>query len=242
MPIDDKRLEIMLRQLKEDALPDSQDIMRGAIVNGILSAFPVGGDAVKSLIEGKATRNINRRIIELFHEMREQLQEIEDSIPDENYFGSEEFQTLLALGIEQLKTTHDEGKRKMVADALANSGSAEFISDDKEQYVRILRDLSPADAGTLRELASIHERTSGSAGLTMHGGGTTSSLARLTALGLVDESFKAPAPRTDQRQPPPREYQISADGRRFIQFTSGGANNKENLDANATVSKSEESS
>ena len=54
--------------------------------------------------------------------MRKRIEEVRDRIPDAAFYGSEEFQTLLALGQEQLWTTHDKRKLKLLAAALANAG------------------------------------------------------------------------------------------------------------------------
>ena len=118
----------------------------------------------------------------------------------------------------------------MLANALANSGSTEFRSDDKEQYIRIVRDLSPSDLSMLHDLAPRYERASAEGysnlGFTMVDGKSLPSLARLTALGLVDESFKTPGnapyvPYGDTTtKPVARDYQISPGGRRFIRFLS----------------------
>jgi hypothetical protein len=82
------------------------------------------GSAIQSLVDGKAHRNVERRWIQLFVDLKDQLEKIRDSIPHESYYNSEEFQTLLALAYEQLWTTHDREKLRMLAAALANSGSA----------------------------------------------------------------------------------------------------------------------
>ena len=72
-----------------------------------------------------------------------------DRIPDADFYGSEEFQTLLALAQEQLWTTHDKKKLKMLAAALTNSGTEQFRNDDKELMLRALRAVSPNDLETL---------------------------------------------------------------------------------------------
>jgi hypothetical protein len=173
--------------------------------------------------------------VQLFEEMRLRLEEIRDSVPDEDYFGSEEFQALLTLAIEQLQTTHDQAKRKILAAALANSGSEDFhIDADKEQYVRTLRDLSPGDLDVLARLApqfvpydhlpQIRKNAAES---------ELCSLSRLAALGLVAETLTAkPAPPGGGSdgfikwvtQLPDRQHQISGYGQRFLKFLSDDSN------------------
>jgi hypothetical protein len=111
MPVDDP-LDVRIRQYEEAT---NLSIQRGgldAAIAGILSLFPIGGACIQSLLFDKAQRNNNQRVLELFTEMRERLEEIKALIPDQEYFGSEEFQTLLALALEQIQTTHDRTKRK----------------------------------------------------------------------------------------------------------------------------------
>jgi hypothetical protein len=111
--------------------------------------MPGIGSAIQSLLEGKARQNVDRRWLELFIEMRKRIEEVRDLIPDVTFYGSEEFQTLLALAQEQLWTTHDKGKLHLLATALANSGTEGFQNDDKESMVRVLRAMSPTDVKNL---------------------------------------------------------------------------------------------
>ena len=68
--------------------------------------------------------------------IRKQIDAIRESIPDDSVYGSEEFQTVLALAQEQLWTTHDREKLRLLAAALAHSGAKEFQADDKELMLR----------------------------------------------------------------------------------------------------------
>lgn len=237
MPLDEP-IEVLLRQLGEDAGLDGNDFLRATIISGLLSGFPIAGPVIDNLIRNKAARNVNRRIVELFVEMGNRLREIKDSIPDVDYFGSEEFQTLLTLAIEQLQTSHDEAKRKMLAAALANSGSTGFSGDpDKEQYVRTLRDLSPVDLDTLTRLAPQSVPHPHISEVRNAPDTILCSLSRLTALGLVAESLTPkrppPAPGWNSAdaaraffamatQLPDRGHRISDYGQRFLKFPSAG--------------------
>jgi hypothetical protein len=227
MPVDDP-LDVRLRQLKEDAAFETDRDFGDAAISAILDVFPIGGAAIGSLIKGRANRNVRRRIIQLFEEMRKRLDEIQALVPDEEFFGSEEFQTLLALAIQTLQTTRDENKRRMLANALANSGSAAFSGDaDKEQYIRTLRDLSPIDIGRLKLLRERATRRN-------LRGDILSSFSRLISLGLVTESLvgkpRPPVPGGREAaarafvematQLPDRRYEISDYGRRLLEFLS----------------------
>src|SRR6202789_1214493 len=150
MAIDDKPTVVILRQMKNDLDGDIDRDLRNATTAGVLALIPGVGAAIQSLLDGKARQNVERRWVRLFADLQERIEAIHDSIPDDNYYGSEEFQTLLALAYQHLLTTHDREKLKMLADALANSGSTAFQEDEKEQYVHILRALSVGDIRALR--------------------------------------------------------------------------------------------
>ena len=224
MATDDNPIEVRLQQLKEGLDSDVEHDLSGATIAGILSLIPGIGSAIQSLVDGKARRNVEQRWIQLFADLKAHLEEIRDSIPDENYYGSEEFQTLLALAYEQLLTTHDREKLRMLAAALANSGSAPFQADDKELMIRALRNLSPSDIKNLD-----HEYLKNWFPLTKrieYGADVLGSLSRLTSSGLVIERFLRPNPNAGNEQqlrslldsPPWRAFQLSPFGERFLTF------------------------
>lgn len=226
MAIANDSIEVRLQQLKEGLDSDIERDLGGATVAGILSLIPGIGAAIQSLVDGRAQRNVERRWIQLFADLKAHLKEIRDSIPDESYYGSEEFQTLLALAYEQLWTTHDREKLKMLATALANSGSAPFQADDKELMIRALRDLSPSDIKNLD-----HEYLKNWLPLTKrieYGADVLGSLSRLASSGLVIEKFLRPNPNAVDEQrlrslldsPPWRAFQLSPFGERFLQFVA----------------------
>jgi SHS2 domain-containing protein len=118
-------------------------------VRATVAAIPYAGGAILELWNGRAQRRSQERLNAVFEEMKKHLESTSAERVNQAYFDSEEFQTLLYLIIERLHTTHDAEKLKMFGDALANSGKTEFASDDKETFVRILRDLSAKDIQTL---------------------------------------------------------------------------------------------
>ena len=134
--------------------------------------------------------------MQLFADLKEDVEKIRDSIPDQNYYVSEEFQSLLAQAYQQLIETHDSAKLKMLAAALANSGNAAFKADDKEVYMRVLRSLSAFDLQTLNDA-----RLKGWSPYTHeihYSPEVLSSLSRLTGQGLVLEKLK---PRVSSEEP-----------------------------------------
>jgi hypothetical protein len=174
------------------------DDLSAMTVAGILSLIPGVGAAIQNLFDGRARSNVERRWLELFIEMRKRIEEVRDRIPDVAFYGSEEFQTLLALAQEQLWTTHDKKKLKFLAAALANSGTEHFRNDDKELMLRALRAVSPSDLETLN-----HQNLKGWLPLTKrieYAPDILGSLSRLASQGLVMEKFLRPNPNTTDEQ------------------------------------------
>lgn len=225
MSIDDP-IEVHLESLKHDLNAGIQSGIIGPTAAGILSLIPGVGAAIQSLLDGRAKDNVQRRWIELFAEMKKRIEEIRASIPDDAFYSSEEFQTLLALAQEQLWTTHDKEKLRMLAVALANSGAEEFRDDDKELMLRALRAISPNDLKTLN-----HENLKGWSPLTKrfeYSPEILGCLSRLASLGLVTEKFLRPDPNTIDEQKLSsllkfgawRTFQLSSLGQRFLLFVA----------------------
>ncbi len=149
MTIDDP-IEVRLQEIKGNVDADITLDLGGATVAGILSLIPGVGAAIQNLLDGRARASFEQRWLELFTDFRTRIEEIRAFIPDESYFGSEEFQTLLFLVLQQLITTHDRKKLRLLADALANSGTASFQGEEnKELFIRLIRDLSVHDISAL---------------------------------------------------------------------------------------------
>jgi hypothetical protein len=85
-----------LQQAKEGLDADIGRDLAGTTIAGILSLIPGIGSAIQSLVDGKGHRNVARRWIQLFVDRKAQLEKLRASVPDESYYGSEKFQTLLA--------------------------------------------------------------------------------------------------------------------------------------------------
>lgn len=244
MPIDDDPLDISLRQVRQELESDIERDLSLASCAAVLCLIPGIGSAIQSLLDGKAQRNVERRWVQLFVDLKERLDQIRDDIPDDEYYASEEFQTILALTYQEILTTHDREKLRLLATALANSGREKFREEDKEQLVRTLRDLSPRD---IRTLAVLKPRPHGwidnpPAWLRLTREKWRNpieedlcSLTRLVGLGLVTEGLEGTPPpsggsgseRIDAEQrfryalephAPVRVFQISPYGIRFISF------------------------
>ena len=217
MAIDDP-VEVHLEQARQNLDSDITRDLGGATVASILSLIPGVGAAIQSMLDSEARTRMEQRLLELFIDLKARIEQIRSLIPDQNYYGSEEFQTLLFLALQQLVTTHDRKKRKLLADALANSGATPFQDDDKELYLRLVRDLSVRDIATLgdsRLLSSI----SPEAHIT-YTADEIAQLSRLAGMGLLIEQHI-----TGWGGGPPgigndRHYQIAELGRSLLRFIS----------------------
>ncbi|MGP0074943.1 MAG: hypothetical protein ACLPWF_23785 [Bryobacteraceae bacterium] len=155
MAIDDP-VAIAIQQARDDAaersyLP-SRLIRLGAsgALEAALVQFPFVSQIMTTLVAGSPIR-FEERFLVVAEELEKQQKRIECKIPDTGYYRSEEFQTLIGLILERLHTTHDREKLKMFGHALANSGCSDFRDDDKEQIIRVLRDLSPHELEALSD-------------------------------------------------------------------------------------------
>ncbi len=88
------------------------------------------------------------------------------------------------LLIEKLHTTHDQAKLKVFGDALANSGKMDFKDDDKELYVRLIRDLSTDDILSLQDWRL---QSSYSSSPNTHSAMEIARFSRLAGMGLLVE-------------------------------------------------------
>jgi hypothetical protein len=240
MAIDDP-VEIALRQTREEIEAESYLPARlaklglSAALASQLARWPFIVQILTSLLSNASTR-LERRLLVVAEELNAQQKRIEDKIPDMRYYESEEFHSLLSLVMERLNTTHDEEKLRIFGDALANSGSAVFVNDDREEYIRTLRELSLKDLRVLNDpklkawTPLLHE--------IKYDPEILSSLARLEGMGLVLQHLKIKTPRgttgsahidaevwLNERltTPPIRTYSLSPFGTRFLEFISNGS-------------------
>jgi hypothetical protein len=148
MAIDDK-LEKILDEYEREAIATPG----GLTIDAAINAIPLVGSSIAALISGKAQERVRRRTVDVFSAMKEEIESVEEQAIHKEFFESEEFQTLLALTIEQLQTTHDREKLKMLGKGLAHSGFKVFGNESrKELFVRSLRDLTPVHIGLMTSL------------------------------------------------------------------------------------------
>jgi hypothetical protein len=82
--------------VREDLEGGIDSDLGSAAVAGLLHLISGVGSAIQSLMDGKAKQNVEPRWLEVFVKHRKRIEEISDFIPDEAFYSSEEFQTLLA--------------------------------------------------------------------------------------------------------------------------------------------------
>jgi hypothetical protein len=216
-------------------------------LDAALSLVPFIGSPILSLMNDLAGQRLHKRIVEMFSTMKELIEEVDEGKINVDYFKSEEFQTLLFLGFEQLRTTHDKEKQSLLAHALTNSGVNEFSSEErKELFVRTLRDLSPSHIRVLKELMPPERLRNLRPDVWPTRDGPTGEelaiLQQLTAHGLVEESLtvdehrslRGPRYGTNWSEneiiraikeyvnvPPERRFRLNSFGMDFLRFVGG---------------------
>ncbi len=164
---------------------DTKSYVGKESVNAAIAAIPYVGGSILSVTGDIATKRFRERTIEMFTIMRDQVAAIGEDRLEKDYFQSEDFQTLLFLAWEQLRTTHDKKKIRMLATGLSNSGNRDFTSETrKELFFRIIRDLSPLQVAYLQgmhRLIEVKNPDEEAQGI----------YASLAAHGLVTERFES---------------------------------------------------
>ncbi len=219
-------LNTEIQQYQKDSETTIQDIT----LRGIIAGIPFVGGLIAEIFNGLAQQRQQERLNNVFDALRNRLHELGQEKIDRSVFKSEEFQTFLFLLLERLQTTHDAEKLRQFGNALSNAGSLEFSDDAKEDYIRILRDLSRRDLTTLDDF--------GLKGWTPHtreihySADVLVSLSRLQGMGLVIGNLKPKSVNQVSNspteiaqiisdmisQPPPIQYSLSTLGERFLRF------------------------
>jgi hypothetical protein len=232
MSIDDK-LEKTIGNLSDQ---EKLDVLEETLF-ALIAAIPMIGGSINSLLTGVAKHRVIERATEVFSAVKERLEQVEESKIDRAFFESEEFQTLLTLVLEQLQSSHDKAKMRMLSAALVNSGMKEFsVESRKELFLRILRDLAPNHLQALNSLLPSTQRflEAGSSLWPTNsnpGGEALAVLQSLAAKGLVNETLKydrqisldvSPASIKNLKkyleEAPSRVFKINSFGLEFLRF------------------------
>src|ERR1700722_17600688 len=119
-------------------------------MSALIASIPYAGSAINSILSGRAQRQMHERVTDVFEAFKESVEQMQEEKIDKGFFESDEFLTLFTLMLEQIQTTHDKTKLKMLATGLANSANTDFASNSgKELFIRILRDLAPEHVSLL---------------------------------------------------------------------------------------------
>jgi hypothetical protein len=224
-------LAVEIKSYKDDAEISIQKIAMRSTV----AAIPFAGGAMLEIFDGLAQRRMQDRLNAVFDEMKNRLDQLGEEKIDQEFFRSEEFQTLLFLLLERLHTTQEKERLRVFGDALANSSSSDFRSDDKEQYVRVLRELSLSDLNVLRNKL-LKGWTPHIADAVNYPADVMVSLARLQGMGLVLDRLSAESATVGAldlqmlmqnlvTQPPKKIFYLSVFGERFLKFISDASRN-----------------
>jgi hypothetical protein len=193
MAIDDP-VDILIRRAQEESEAEAYlpvlvtRLGMSAVAAATLSQWPFVSNIITTLLRTNIGR-MEDRFFKVAEELNAQVQRIEDKIPDKGYYEFDEFRTLFTLVLERLHSTHQEEKLKMFGDALANTGSRDFHEDDREQYIRTLRDLSLDDLRLLQRAATVAKLPIHFQNLKVKDS-EKPSIARLVGLGLINESHR----------------------------------------------------
>jgi hypothetical protein len=232
-----------LKNAKDDLQRESEVDVTGEVLRAFLPLIPWLGNAIQSLLAGKAQRRLAERIQALLEELRKLMSEMDESKIDKEFLEGEEFQTVFTQVLEQVRLSHDRAKLKTLAAVLANSSAPPFSQDGrKELFLNVLRALSPHHVLTLRSMMPGAEDESGFRGrkvITNPGGETAASLQGLAAHGLVELLLKNVPPNigierfvkmTESQinrqiqeifqRPPVQLYAITRFGVDFVNFVS----------------------
>lgn len=245
MAIDDDPLLIHARQLSQensDALTIAKSVIQ-TVANVFLPSHI--GECITGLMGAVSQQRWNERVTELLNLFAERVSDLTDEIPDQMFYGSEEFQALLIEAIDQQRTNRFLEKRRLLASGLARSGTSKFCNDqDKELYVRIVRDVIPKDVNILRsfrgQASDAFQSNRAFPGPSWSAIGTPpvmeSSCRRLEGLGLLKSHLSLSSGALPSRvrdlndlanqvnnilkAKTQESFQITSFGRRFLDFLS----------------------
>lgn len=257
MPIDDKPEMDTARSIAKEAQKSVQEMITRSQFAGLASLLlplclgPVGSAVLAAINEGRQqlfSKHINERLEDIGTVMAGRLEEMGDSKVDKGWFCSEEFQTILFEAARQVIVTTDRKKLAMLGNALANSGSTDFRSEEnKELFLQFVRELAPQHIAMLSKLSPSGQDEDLIAASrwqpSMHGkGDELLVLQMLMANGLVTESTEPPKVRSprfgsgipstgqtarafgklaeDLQRTPRRTFRLSSLGRDFLKLVS----------------------
>ena len=107
-----------------------------------LLGFPPIGTVIDTILTSKGQKICYNRLLSFFHNLENEIKEIDERLINLEFIESEEFYDLLVKSIEfSIKTRHDE-KRKLYARIIKNRSIVEEVELNHEYYLYIINDLS----------------------------------------------------------------------------------------------------
>jgi hypothetical protein len=201
MAIDDDPLLIQALQLEDEQSSIVEGIRDTAIQTVLSVSLPYVGPLIAGLLGDIAQKRWNDRVLELLIHFAKRFNELRSQQKDLSFYESEEFQALLFESIDQERTNRFQEKRLMLAEGLAKSGTEPFILDEnKETFLRILRDLNLQDLAALKALAPyvpnkvLPHLAPAPTAITVKPQQTNPTMYRLQGLGLVSSKLEVLVP------------------------------------------------
>ena len=228
MAIDDDPLLVELTKFSDDQSSVVQSV-RDTSVQAVLSTLlPYIGPLFAGLLGNIAQKRWNDRVVELLMQFAKRFKELSSEQQDFSFYKSEEFQALLFEAIDQERTNRFREKRLMLAEGLAKSGTETFIlEENKETFLRILRDLNLEDLAALRALEplipnkALHHLPPTPTTVTVKAQQTSPTMYRLQGLGLVSSRFEVLVPTLNG----PSSVQNQGDfNKKLVEMISSGPN------------------
>ena len=99
-----------------------------------LLGIPIIGSVIDTILTSKGQKISYDRLMNFFHELENEIKEIDERLINLEFINSEEFYDLLVKSIDlSIKTRHDE-KRKLYARILKNRSIVEKVEQNPEYY------------------------------------------------------------------------------------------------------------
>ncbi|MFL6439332.1 MAG: hypothetical protein ACJ71Q_17280 [Terriglobales bacterium] len=152
MPIDDP-IEHYEKNIEEELgiEPGAEGAL--AVVRAFSSTIPgVIATPILAIFDGLGQRRVNQRFYEMMRYFGERIRQIEGKVrPD--FFSSSEFQSYLFAALQQVFTTDQQRKLRMLGVGLANSANVRFERETRQDtFFQILRDLNLMDLELLAKM------------------------------------------------------------------------------------------
>jgi hypothetical protein len=141
------------RYISNKLKPAIEKYSENALLRASISAIPFIGSPFDVFLATKAQKIVNDRIMNLFNELKEEMNKLEDSVVDKEYINSEEFIDLFIKTIEAAAKTRSNEKIKLYAKLL--KGAVKFQDRKKyspEEYLQVLSELIIKELGVARAI------------------------------------------------------------------------------------------